>query len=149
MAAQGVDRYEKGDDTEPLRDYFLNDTLPLPDAINIYYWVFPYKGQVLVRDCALTDLTVGESVFIWLMKFFPIAFLVTWCEPVGYRFGLQNLAQWRTSSIEDEVDIPVSLVSPMHQYWPEAPTNHTFLTYGAEAVFADLVQPRMNGRGHR
>jgi hypothetical protein len=31
LAAQGVDRYRKGPDTEPLRDYFLDHTLPLPE----------------------------------------------------------------------------------------------------------------------
>lgn len=139
LAALGVDRYEKGPDTEPLRDYFLDDSLPLPEMINIYYWVFPYKGQVLTRDCAYLDFRVAEPVVIWFAKFFPIAFLVTWSEPPGYNFGLPNLATWRSIAIDEIVDLPIPLHPVVHQYWPEAPSEHSIITYGREAVFADRL----------
>jgi hypothetical protein len=136
IAAQGVDRYEKGAITEPLRDYFLDETLPLPTGFNIYYWVFPYKGQVLVRDCAFVDLRVKEPVAIWLAKFFPIAFMVTIDEPAGYSFNLPNLALWREYKIGDTVEIAVPLHSSIHQYWPEMPTETSVVVYGQEAIHA-------------
>lgn len=140
MAAQGVDIYEKGAITEPLRDYFLDDTLPLPSHFNIYYWVFPYQGQVLVRDCAFVDLRVKTPVAIWLAKFFPIAFMVTIDEPTGYSFSLPNLALWREYKINDTVEIAVPLHSNIHQYWPEAPTETSMVLYGQEAIHAQLLQ---------
>lgn len=136
LSALGVDRYMKGPDTEPLRDYFLVGTRPLPEWINIYYWVYPYKGQILVRDCAYLDIPIGKPVVTWFMKFFPIAFMVTWNEPPEYDFGLPNLAKWRTSLLDDEVELPVPLSRIVHQYWPEAPTEQSVVTYGREAVMA-------------
>lgn len=123
LCAQGVDRYLKGPDTEPLRDYFLDDSLPLPDWINVYYWAYPYQGQVLVRDCAYLDLVIEKPVLIWFMKFFPIAFLVTWSEPEEYIFDVPNLGNWRANAIDDEVELPVPLDKTVHQYWPEAHRN--------------------------
>ncbi len=136
MAAQGVDMYAKGAITEHLRDYFIDETLPLPTLFNVYYWVFPYKGQVLVRDCAFVDLKVKEPVAIWLAKFFPIAFMVTIDEPAGYSFALPNLALWREYKIDDIVDVDVPLHSNIHQYWPEAPTETSIVVYGQEAIHA-------------
>lgn len=136
LCAQGVDRYWKGQDTEPLRDYLLDQQLPLPDQINIYYWAYPYKGQVLVRDCAFVDLVIETPVAIWLMKFFPIAFLVTWREPVEYNFDVPNLAKWRASAIDQEVELPIPLDKIVHQYWPEAPSERSMIMYGQEAVVA-------------
>lgn len=145
LAAQGVDRYKKGPDTEPLRDYFIDPAAPLPDWINIYYWVYPFQRQVLVRDCALTDLRVKEPVLIWFMKFFPVAFMVTWREPAGYEFDLPNLAQHRVLGLEDGVDLPIHLDHIPHEYWPEAPTDHSIVTYGQEAIWA--IEKSMKTKG--
>ena len=126
MAAQGVDRYAKGAITEHLRDYFIDETLPLPIIFNVYYWVFPYKGQVLVRDCAFVDLKVKEPVAIWLAKFFPIAFMVTIDEPAGYSFALPNLAIGREYKIVEIVEVDYPFHSLFHQASPVA-THLTLL----------------------
>lgn len=136
ISAQGVDRYLKGPETEEIRDYFLDETLPLPDSLNIYYWAFPFNRQVLVRDCAYLDLNVGKPVVIWLMKFFPIAFMVTWKEPAGYNFQMPNLAVWGREPIDHEVELPLPLNGIVEPYWPEAPTESSIVTYGQEAVVA-------------
>lgn len=44
---------------------------PLPDWINVYYWVYPYQTQIVVRDCAYLDLRIGKPFVVWLLKFFP------------------------------------------------------------------------------
>ena len=70
------------------------------------------------------------------MKFFPIAFLVTWSEPEEYIFDVPNLGNWRANAIDDEVELPVPLDKTVHQYWPEAPSERSIVTYGLEAVVA-------------
>jgi hypothetical protein len=134
ICAQGVDRYRKGEHTEEFRDYLLNDDLPLPDFLNIYYWIFPHQRQVLVRDSVLTDLNVNEPVFMWLMKFFPIAFFVAWDKPSAMRFNLNELSAWREAGINDQIDIPVDFTVIPPKYWPEFPTETSFVVYGREAI---------------
>lgn len=136
MSAQGINRYLKGPETESVRNYFLDEALPLPDSLNIYYWVYPYQGQVLVRDCSYLDLSIGEPVFMWFMKFFPVAFMITWKEPSAYNFTVPNLSKWRTSAINDEYELVIPLKRVVHQFWPEAPTNQSIVAYGQEAVIA-------------
>lgn len=142
LSAQGIDRYLKGPETEAVRNYFLDETLSLPNSINIYYWAYPYQGQVLVRDCSYVDLSVGTPVVMWFTKFFPIAFMVTWGEPPGYNFDVPNLAAWRSCAINDELELPVPLSRIVHQYWPEAPTDHSVVIYGQEAVVASNLPKR-------
>ncbi len=134
MCAQGVNRYEKGFITEPIASYFQNPSKPLPPEIKIYYWPFPYKNHIMARDCALTDLKVKEPVVVWFLKFFPIAFLITFEEPPGYEFKVAELSQWRNEDIDYETETPVYLNDLPHQYWPEAPSNTSIVVYGQEAI---------------
>jgi hypothetical protein len=137
LSAQGIDRYLKGPHTDDLRDYFLDPTRPLPDYWNIYYWVYPYQTQVLVRDAVLKDLRCEDNAYIWIMKFFPLAFLMVWDDPKGYGYSqYPNLMKWRHIAIDDTVDMPVQLTVVPHERWPEAPTEHTFLMYGEGAMGA-------------
>ncbi len=136
LSAQGVDRYFKGVNTDAFRDYFLNETLPLPDGLKIYFWVYPFHPQVLVRDCGYLDTSNGKTVVIWLMKFFPLAFLVTWQDELPNRFDLCNFDPWRNSGINDLVNLPVRLRPIVHPDWPEAPTDNAVVLYGPEAMVA-------------
>jgi hypothetical protein len=137
LCAQGVDRYLKGPHTEDLRDYFLDSAKPLPSYLDVYYWVYPYRTQLLVRDAVLKDLHHQDPAYIWIMKFFPLAFLVVWDNPKGYVYQqFPNLGKWRQLGIDDEVDLPVQLSVVPHERWPEAPTDHTFVMYGEGAMGA-------------
>ncbi len=134
IAAQGVERYKKGPHTEDLRDYILDETAPLMDYVDIYYWVYPYQIQVLVRDAVMRDLTIEDTAYIWLLKFFPIAFLVVWDKPVGYDYDFPNLADYKGLAIDDEAEIPILLNKVPHERWPEAPDDRRFILYGEGAM---------------
>lgn len=134
LAAQGVDRYKKGDITEPLRDYILNGEYPLPEAIRIYCWPFPYSKHVMARDCGLSDLRIGKPFTCWFLKFFPVGFLATFSQPVEYTLPGVELSRWRSIGIDDEVHVSFPLRSIPAQYWPEAPTNTSMVMYGKEAI---------------
>lgn len=142
LCALGVDRYRKGPHTEDIRDYFLEPAKPLPNYLDIYYWIYPYNTQVLVRDAGLRDLRAQDPAAIWLMKFFPIAFLIVWDKPKGYDYTqFQNLAAWEHLDIDDEVEMPIHLNVVPHQRWPEAPEEHSFLLYG-DAAMGVLEKPK-------
>lgn len=135
LSALGIDRYKKGAHTEVIRDYFLDQSQALPNCMDIYYWIYPYRIQVLVRDAVLRNLKVQETAYIWLMKFFPLAFLIVWDHPNGYDYPqFPNLAHWGRLGIEDEVELPIQLSVVPHERWPEAPEEHSFLIYGEGAM---------------
>lgn len=135
LSAIGVDRYLKGPHTEDLKDWFQDESRNLPEYINIHYWVFPYKTQVLVRDGALRNLQVDDVAVIWLMKFFPIAFLMVWNNPGGYDYPqFPNFSAYRTLGADEQVEMPIYLNVVPHERWPEAPESHSFLLYGEGAM---------------
>lgn len=134
LSAQGVDRYEKGPITEPLKEYFLDETKPLPSLIRVYFWPYPFKSHVMARDCGYLDTRLQEHVSIWFLKFFPVAFLVTFDEPPVYQFSLGCLSQWGQGQIDHEVEVSVNIQNMPPQYWPEAPTPDSVVIYGQDAI---------------
>ena len=137
LCAQGVDRYQKGPNTEPLRDYMLDGTLPLPNGIKVYCWCYPYKPMVLYRDAVYKELRTGtaQPVVMWIMKFYPVAFMVTWDNGNCYNFALNELSAYRDASLDTEAYLPVCLRQHPPQMWPEAPSDEHIMLVGREAIF--------------
>ncbi|MDR6153888.1 hypothetical protein QF021_001977 [Acidovorax delafieldii] len=134
LSAQGVGRYLKGPLTEAVRDYLLDDSLPLPPGVRVFYWAYPHRIHVMLRDAAYTQLSVGKPFAFWLLKFFPIAFLVAWDEPVGLPYPMHDFESWRSVSINHAADLPLSLSDFPPLLWPEAPTEDSMVMYGQEAI---------------
>lgn len=135
VSAQGVSRYLKGPLTEPLRDYFLDESLPLPEGINVYYWAYPHRPHIMARDAGHLQISTGEVFTFWLLKFFPIAFWVVWGEEKAFPPPIHSLARWRSSPFSLQVELPITLRPITPQFWPEAPTEDSVVTYGQEAIF--------------
>lgn len=136
LAAQGVERYQKGPETESLRDAFLNPSIPMPDNIRFYYWPFPHHGCVLFRDAAYLDIPTEEVAVIWLMKFFPISFMISWEKTETPMFSLPCLSNIQVSDSAQETKIPLVFSNIPNRYWPEAPSDRSVVMYGQEAMFA-------------
>lgn len=135
IAAQGVGRYQKGPKTGAFRDYLLNESLPLPDGIFIYYWVYPHRPTLVVRDAAYVNVAFGQNAFaMWLLKAFPLAFLVAWGDPSCMELAPQSFEPWRTAPFDLEVALPIKLRPLLPAYWPEAPSDNTIIAYGKEAI---------------
>lgn len=136
LAAQGVERYLKGPHTEVLRDAFLDSTVPFPRGVRFYYWPFPYRGCVLIRDAAFMNLPTKNVAIIWLMKFFPVSFMIAWEQTEDPMFTVPSLSQWMKIAAGDVIEIPIPLKPIPHRYWPEAPSKTSIVIYGQEAMFA-------------
>lgn len=137
FCAQGVDRYKKGPITEPLRDYLLDDAVALPSSLRFYYWLYPYRPQVQIRDAAHLSMHSSVVVGFWLMKFFPLAFFVTLNEPIQRQFALDHLDTFGRLAISDRERIRVELRPVIHPNWPEHPDNDSAIMYGPQALVAD------------
>lgn len=143
LSAQGINRYQKGEITEPCRDYFLDETLPLPPDMKIYYWLYPYKTQILARDAAYLDLPTGATANIWIMKFFPVAFAIVWDKSNKIDFSaLHELSSWRDIPIDTVQSLQIRLRNPVHQFWPQVPSDKHVMLYGREAIFAVEHKPQ-------
>lgn len=143
LAAVGVDRYRKGPRTEEWRDFFLDDSLPVPAGVNFYYWIYPYRRQALIRDAGAMDLSIagaGQALF-WSMKFYPIAFTV-WMPQSGWVLSSRDLATYRTASPNDFADVLIDLDSVPHELTLEAPTDTQAIFFGKDSVVANSRAPR-------
>ena len=137
ICALGVDRYLKGPKTESFRDYFLDDTVPLPAGINVFYWAYPHQPHVMFRDAAYMNISGGFEPFpMWLLKFFPIAFLVAWDDPQGMEYQPHSFEPWRAAPFAKEADLQLTLRPTLPAFWPEAPSDRTIIMYGHEAIHA-------------
>jgi hypothetical protein len=134
LSAQGVQRYRKGPHTEALRAYMLDTSLPLPAPLRVFYWLYPHQSHVMARDAAYVDLGVGNPFAVWLLKFYPIAFMVTWDGPETLPFPAESFDEWRSVGYSVNADIPIRLNPLPPEYWPEAPTDHSVLAFGREAI---------------
>lgn len=141
LCAIGVDRYRKGPKTEVIRDYLLEDRFPFPEGLDLYYWAYPFGRQVLVRDGGLIGLT-EEPFMFWLLKFYPVAFMITWDVAKPIDFGAHNLSHWRHADIETAAELPFRVRPLIHEYFPEAPTQHAAVMYGDNAVTGNIMLPR-------
>jgi len=135
LAAVGVDRYPKGPDTEALRDFFFDESLPVPEGINVYYWVYPYRRQVLIRDAGITDMRGPSHATYWLMKFYPLAFAV-WRPARGYGLNFRDLATRCPPTPDAVVDVVVELGKLPHELWLEAPTDTQAILFGRDSMVA-------------
>ncbi len=142
LAAVGVDRYRKGPLTEQWRDFFLDETLPLPAGVNVHYWIYPYRRQALIRDAGSLDLTRdGDISTYWLMKFYPLAFAV-WKSAGGWALPYRDLAVCRVRDPDEVIDVMVDLAPVSHELTLEAPTDTQLIMFGQDSVVATSRKPR-------
>jgi hypothetical protein len=146
LCAQGVERYRKGPKTEAIRDYLLNSALPLPEGMSFYYWAYPFRHQVIARDAVLMDWSPAPPVMFWVMKAYPLAFMVTLDQKGPLPEDVHCLDRCRNWAFEDRVTVTLRMHPLPPERWPEAPADNYAVAYGREAVMASGIGPRSGSR---
>lgn len=142
LAAQGVDRYLKGPHTEDWAKWFLDETLPMPEQIEFYCWLYPYKRQSLRRDAAILNFRISKPCYYWLMKFYPIAFCI-WHEPeIQFPIQAANISRFSELGPDDEAIITLPAYPVPHELALEAPNDDEAIVMGQEAVWAVAREPK-------
>lgn len=141
LAAVGVDRYPKGPRTEEFKDFFRDESIPLPTGLNFYYWLYPHRRQVLIRDAGSLDVNGFKKATFWAMKFYPMAFAV-WAPIDIYSLPYRDLVDFCRGASRNSVDVPVDLSGVPHELILEAPTETQVIMYGRDAVVANRRPPR-------
>lgn len=126
---------------ETVRDFIFNPDAKVPENISIFYWIYPFPIQVVLRDVAMPAVRgdYSEFIFCHLLKYFPVAYLVG-NKPQYER--LFSLNRYRHAAPDDEFEIEVSLQEIKNQTWPEAPEEGNFLFGGASMESSAFGTPK-------
>lgn len=139
------------DDEGPLqgamRSFFLQPTEPPPPDLSVYLWPYPGSNQVLLRQFCIS--TLGEPRYPdpiagGLLKFFPLAFLVTSTSAVvpGRRLGLLDLSSTEVG------DLAIPLVGAPRQAGLSAFRTTRFSSWQITlGTWAPLLIPISNTEG--
>ena len=138
LLAFGFDRPPQGDMNEALARFVLDERAPLPAQANLYYWAYPSREQIVVRDVVYLELKAGvDKPFVFnLLKVFPTAFFLTWERPDALGFRIESLDGYRSFALDDEADLPLELTGLPPLTWPEAPTDTSVVLYGGDPLHA-------------
>jgi hypothetical protein len=112
---------------DALRSYFLDDTLPIPDKLKIFYWLFPIKTQIHIRGFGVSSFAWKGTIVGDLFKFFPLAYWLTWDIPKSTSILQAQFGLKKDMSINDEETISIDFQKIPRSNWPEAPGKNEFI----------------------
>ena len=116
-------------------DYVLTAAAPLPEPINVFFWLHDGPEYLAVTDLIKCSLRHGSIHHLHALKFPPLGFLIT---PSRMYDGLPSLSRYRTARPDQRVPVPVPLRVRRPADWPEAPSDvdGTISLFGAGAASA-------------
>ena len=120
---------------------YLSDGAQLPPSdLNVFFWLYPFETTIVIRDVLMPSVRGQFDNFgmFNILKYFPLGFLVT--EHQSYE-GLVNLSLLATGDLTTRVRVPVHLVDPKPQGWPETPDNGNFLLMGQAGGNSVMAKP--------
>lgn len=139
LAAIAVDETKKGLISAPipnaLRDYFLDDALPLPDRLDIYYWMYPSRRQVVIKGAGKISMFAGpDAVVGHIIKFLPLGFWLIWDKPNKFKANLNKLVPNKDMGLDEVHQMVVSLRDIPPLDFPEAPADHEAILLNANSI---------------
>jgi hypothetical protein len=125
------------------RSCVTDENLPLPSELHIFYWFYPYPEYAGIhRDFGMpsvrSKITSPAEVFA-VMKFFPVAFLVTKIEEYA---NLPNRDKWRSSPFSIRATIPIDLHTTFAPDWPDNADDGNFVMVGQPAEYSVIAKKR-------
>jgi hypothetical protein len=107
-----------------MRAYFLDDTIDLPEAFNLYLWPFKANYQVILNKIAIQ--INGEIVKGDFLKYFPVAFWLTYQAPDSIKRSMSGYElPVRGRGIDDESTIMLTVADDgIRSTWPEFPGDN-------------------------
>lgn len=142
LLAIGIERNERSPLLDSVRAFIVDDSLPMPDGIEVHYWLYPYQRQVSIRAAVRTTDMFANQVHFGCLKFFPVGFLVTWDNPRHELIDAPRLSPYLLNSGRHQADLMLPLTDLPHQFWPESPDSSGAVLYGEDAYAAYSVDSR-------
>ena len=119
LAAQVSCRSFTLNDTS-VQEYVLDPLKPLPNTINVFFWLHPYRGSVAIPDMIKIFLRDRSLHRLDVLKYFPLGFLAT---PSRMYDGLPSLSRYRTAGCDEIVHVAVPRKATRPPDWPEEPSD--------------------------
>lgn len=122
--------------SDAMRRYFLDDSSPLPKELDIYYWLYPSKKQVVIKYFSKAIWGHKPTVTGHVIKFLPFGFWLVWNKPESFRFNVSKLVKDKGMAIDDTDQIIMDLYNRPSTLFPEVPedmeinflnNNHAFI----------------------
>ena len=127
LAANAVEEAKDGLVSAPLPDalrrYFLDDASVLPREVDMYFWVYPSRRQVIVKGAGKISLKYSGVILGHILKFLPLGFWVVWEKPLNLSINLPTLVPDKRMGIDDISQMRVDLTNIPHLNFPEEPTS--------------------------
>lgn len=128
-----------------IRPCVLDEQVPIPEDVFVFYWLYPYSETVVIRDILMPAVRgqLTPTGFFHILKYFPVAYLVTNLHQYE---SLLELTRFRTLDPTTESEIPIDLSRVEHQQWPELVDDKNFL-FGGRALQSSIsAVPRKRRR---
>lgn len=146
LAANAVEEAKTGIVSAPfpdaLRRYFLNDEQALPDNIDIYWWIYPYRRQVVIKGAGKMSMKGSGMIFGHILKFLPLGFWVLWERPAHVSLQVPTLVPDKRMGIDEVAQTSIVLNSPPPRDFPEAPTDDEAILMHAESTSVGTPRER-------
>lgn len=126
-----------------IRPCVLDQSIPVPESIHLLYWVYPYERTAILRDFVMPAKRgdLRGFGFYSLLKFYPIAFLVSH-ETNEYE-GLDSLNAFNSLDPKAEATFRIQLKPSRKEFWPEECSKDNLLIFGRAAESSVYSVPRV------
>lgn len=127
---------------DTLRSYFLNENAPLPENIEIYYWLYPSRLQKILNYFICADICYKDSILASVLKFFPISFMLLWDKPQSVTVPHQLLLPRKNLGIDEMAVLEVDFRNIPPINWPEAPGDNGYMLFDDSVTAVAQEKPK-------
>jgi hypothetical protein len=106
-----------------LRAYVLDENLPIPPSVRVYYWVYPSRDHVIIPALGVADRNGGPFFIGDLIKFFPLAYYIVDSDTSTMQLPTATFMGDGCNDMDCTVDLFVDLAGTPPINWPETPTK--------------------------
>lgn len=134
---------------EPLASYVLDENAVFPDNFDLYFWLNPLRGTVLLRCMSLHWFNSKSMMLFDVLKFFPVSFVYVHDESGEYRSLMMGRNSLRNYHIENgavSTHMPIRKDEIVNPYFPEAPADNDNYMVMFNSHLTSSVRPYKNHR---
>jgi hypothetical protein len=137
---------EKTPFDDKVREILFDENKSIPDDINVFYWIYPYKLTIIIRDILMPAIRgkYNDFGFFQIFKYYPIAYLVV--NKIKYH-NLLSLKDYNSAKLDEVAEINLRFNERKHWKWPEIVEDGNFVYLGKagmEAIKAEKHIKRKN-----
>jgi hypothetical protein len=128
---------------DSLREYFLDEELPLPPNVKVYYWPYPGTEQSVITGL-ITGQTGSNSGVVMgsLLKFFPVSYFVTFDAYGDIALPVPEVHGDGCVDLDCQINLRIDFRNTPAATWPEAPGGSGFAMMPTDA--AKVARSRIN-----